>query len=183
MAVRYIVKYGHPYLRMTAKPINEINDSIRELVDDMIETMYFAEGVGLAAPQVAESIALCVVDMGRIVEGASPKVFINPMILHHEGSSAMEEGCLSIPGIQEEVTRADLIRVKCQDLFGKEYEETYEGLLARVLQHEIDHINGVLFVDRISPIKRKLLTKKLKKIAEESKSEARIPANIAIGGL
>jgi peptide deformylase len=183
MAVRYIVKYGHPFLRMTAKPISKIDDSIRELVDDMIETMYFAEGIGLAAPQVAVSIALCVVDMGRIEEGASPKAFVNPMILHDEGSSSMEEGCLSIPGIQEEVPRADLIRVKFQDLFGKEHEETYEGLLARVLQHEIDHINGVLFVDRISSIKRKLLTKKLKKIAEESKSEARIPANIAIGGL
>ena len=183
MAVRNIIKYGHPVLRIKTEPINEVDDSIRELVDDMIETMYAADGIGLAAPQVGVSIALSVVDLGRIEEGALPKAFINPVILHHEGSIVMEEGCLSIPDIQEEVTRPEVIQVKYQDIYGEEHEETYDGLLARVLQHEVDHLDGILFVDRISPIRRKLLSKKLKKLAAESKLEAKIAQNMATGNL
>ncbi|MFQ5822925.1 MAG: peptide deformylase [bacterium] len=175
MAVRYIVKYGNPFLRIKATPIDVINDSILTLADDMIETMQYAEGIGLAATQVAESIALCVVNLGLIEEGASPKAYINPVVLNEEGSSTMEEGCLSIPDIREDVARHEIIRVKYKDLDGYEHEEIYGGMLARVLQHEIDHLNGILFVDRISPIKRKLLSKTLKKIAEESKLEPKVP--------
>lgn len=182
MAVRNIVIYGHPILRLKAEPIQEINESTRLLVEDMIETMHFAEGIGLAAPQVAESIALFVVNLGLIEEGVAPVAYINPIILNEQGSSTMEEGCLSIPGILEEVTRSEIVRVKYQDITGQEHEETYNGMLARVLQHEIDHLNGILFVDRISPIKRKLLSKKLKKIAEESKSGFIAPAKMATTG-
>lgn len=172
MAVRDIITYGHPILRMKSRPIEKVDDSIRQLVEDMIDTMFAAEGIGLAAPQVAESISLCIVNMGMIKEGEAPKAFINPEILDEQGSSTMEEGCLSIPEIREEVTRAESIRIRYQDLEGVKHEEECHDMLARVLQHEIDHLNGVLFIDRITPIRRKLLTKRLKAIAAESKSVA-----------
>ncbi|MFQ5772437.1 MAG: peptide deformylase [bacterium] len=172
MAVRNIIKYGHPILRFKSKPIDVINDSIHVLVDDMIETMQFAEGIGLAAPQLAEPIALCIVNLGLIEEGALPKAYLNPVILQEEGTATMEEGCLSIPDIRDEVVRPECITVKYKDIDGTEYKEKCDGMLARVLHHEIDHLNGILFVDRISPIKRKLLAKKLKKIAAESKATA-----------
>ncbi len=108
---------------------------------------------------------MCVVNLGLIEEGAKPKVYINPVIVQEEGASTMEEGCLSIPDIRDDVPRPDSIHIKYKDLTGTEHEEKCEGLLARVLQHELDHLNGILFIDRISPIKRKLLSKKLKKIA------------------
>jgi peptide deformylase len=174
MAVRKIIKYGNPILRVKAKPITRIDDSIRILAEDMIETMQFAEGIGLAAPQVAESISLCVVNMGLIEEGAEPKVFINPQIIHFEGECAMEEGCLSIPEIREEVVRAASIKIRYQDLNGVQHEEECHDMLARVLQHEVDHLNGVLFIDRISSIRRKLLAKKLKTVALESKAKAEV---------
>lgn len=176
MAVRPIMKYGDPILRIKATPVQEITDELRQLVDDMIETMTEAEGIGLAAPQVGESLALCVVDLSLIEDDGTPKVYINPVVLHEEGSSTMEEGCLSIPDIREDVARPESVRVKYQDLYGNEHEETCNAMLARVLLHEIDHLNGVLFIDKISPIKRKLLSKKLRKLAEESKAESRMTA-------
>ena len=172
MALRYIVKYGHPALRMKANQIKTIDDSIRELAEDMIETMEVAEGIGLAAPQVAESITLLVINSGLIEEDAPPKAYINPVILAEEDTHSMEEGCLSIPDIREDVIRPEMITIKYQDLDGIQHEEECNGMLARVLQHEVDHLNGVLFVDRISQIKRKLLSKKLKAIAAQSKEEA-----------
>ena len=175
MALRYIVKYGHPALRMKAEQIGKIDDSIRNLAEDMIETMEVAEGIGLAAPQIAESITLFVINSGLIEEGAPPKAYVNPVILEEEGILNMEEGCLSIPDIREEVVRPEKIRIKYQDLQGMQHEEECNGMLARVLQHEIDHLNGVLFVDRISQIKRKLLSKKLKVIAAQGKEEAAQP--------
>lgn len=180
MAVREIIKYGHPVLRMKAKPVEKIDDTINILVEDMIDTMIAAEGIGLAATQVAELVSVCIVNMGLIKEGTSPKAFINPEILKVEGSCVMEEGCLSIPDIREKVTRPEKIRVKYLDLGGVAHEEDCDGMLARVLQHEIDHLNGVLFIDRISPMKRKLLSKKLKKIAEGSKTQV---ATTSAGGL
>ena len=141
----------------------------------MIETMEVAEGIGLAAPQIAKSMALLVVNSGLIEEDAPPKVYINPVILAEEGTLSMEEGCLSIPDIREDVRRPEEIKIKYQDLDGAQHEEECTGMLARVLQHEIDHLNGVLFVDRISQIKRQLLSKKLKEIAAQSKEEAAQP--------
>ncbi|HEX9653200.1 MAG TPA: peptide deformylase [bacterium] len=172
MAVRNIITYGNPVLRMKARRIERIDGSIRKLVDDMIDTMQSADGIGLAAPQVAQSIALCIVNMHMITEGEPPKAFLNPEIVAEEGTHIMEEGCLSIPDIREEVTRAETIKIKYRDLDGVEHEEICSQMLARVLQHEVDHINGVLFIDRITPIRRKLLGKKLRAIAAESRSGA-----------
>lgn len=169
MAVRSIIKYGNPILRMKARRIEKIDHDIHQLVNDMVDTMVAADGIGLAAPQVAESIALCVVNMGMVIEGEAPKAFINPEILSEEGSTTLEEGCLSIPEIREEVARSEMIRVKYRDLDGVEHIEEFTEMPARVLQHEIDHTNGVLFIDRISQIRRKLLAKKLKAIATEAK--------------
>ncbi len=171
MAIRRIVIYGAPVLRQKAAPISEVDDSVRTLAEDMIETMFAAEGIGLAAPQVGESVALCVVNMGLIVDQAEPKAFVNPEILSSDGSVSMEEGCLSIPDIREDVTRPERIVVRYTDLGGVTREEACDGMLARVLQHEIDHLNGVLFIDRISPVKRKLLAKRLKKLAAEAHTE------------
>ncbi len=171
MAVRSIINYGNPTLRMKARRINKIDDSIRELANDMIDTMIAVDGIGLAAPQVDESIALCILNMGMMIEGEAPKAFINPEILEEEGSTILEEGCLSIPEIREEVARSQTIAVKYRDLDGVEHIDEFTEMPARVLQHEIDHINGILFIDRISPIRRKLLAKKLKVIAAGSKSD------------
>ena len=171
MAVRRIVIYGDPILRRQTAPVEQITAETRELVDDMIDTMYEAEGIGLAAPQVGEPVAVCIVNMGLIHDDDSdPRAYINPEILAEEGTCTMEEGCLSIPDIREDVTRPEAVTVRYQDLEGQVHEERVDGLLARVLQHEIDHLNGVLFIDRISPIKRKLLSKKLKRLAAESQS-------------
>ncbi|MCH8956550.1 peptide deformylase [candidate division KSB1 bacterium] len=175
MALRYIVKYGHPALRMKARQIETISASIRELAEDMIETMEVAEGIGLAAPQIAESKTLLVINAGLIEEDAPAKVYINPVILAEAGSISMEEGCLSIPDIREDVIRPEMIKIKYLDLEGGQHEEECNGMLARVLQHEVDHLQGLLFVDRISQIKRKLLSKKLKAIAAQSKEETAQP--------
>jgi len=166
MAVLPIVQYGHPSLRTKAARIEQITDEVKALIEDMIDTMQAAEGIGLAANQVDRPIALCVVDLGLIEEGAAPKPFINPRILEEQGATTMEEGCLSIPGIREDVTRPETIRVSYQTAEGETEETRCGGMLARVLQHEIDHLNGVLFIDRLSPTRRKLLSKRLKRIAE-----------------
>lgn len=181
MAVRDIVIYGHPVLRMKSKPITEMDEFIHTLVEDMIETMIMAEGIGLAAPQVAEPISLFVVNSGLIVEGALPKAYINPVIMEESGTVTLEEGCLSIPDIREDVTRPESIKIKYLDLKGKEHIEQCDDMLARVLQHEIDHLNGILFIDRISQIKRKLLSKRLKKLAIEGKSYSQNVAESKVG--
>ncbi len=165
MALREIVLYGNPALRIKARTVDEIDDDLRQLVQDMVETMDAAEGIGLAAPQVAESLALCVVNNGLIDEDAEPQAYINPEIIHADGEIEVEEGCLSIPDVREDVRRPETIKVRYLDIDGKQQEEECGGMLARVLQHEIDHLNGVLFVDRISSIKRQLLQKRLKLIA------------------
>ncbi|MDZ7262092.1 MAG: peptide deformylase [candidate division KSB1 bacterium] len=167
MAVLPIIKYGNPILRMKAAPVRELDGRLQRLIDDMVETMQQAEGIGLAAPQVGESLALIVVDMSYIEENGKPIAFLNPQITAQEGESTMEEGCLSVPEVKELVTRAETIGLKFLTASGEEAETRYSGLLARVLLHEIDHLNGVLFVDRISPVKRKLLSKKLRQIAKQ----------------
>lgn len=167
MAAREILLFGSPVLRIQAKAVEVINDAVRALVDDMIDTMEEAEGIGLAAPQIGESLALCVVNNGLIEEGSEPRAYINPVIYEEMGSEVMEEGCLSIPDIREEISRPETIRLKYLDIEGAEHDELCSAMLARVLQHEIDHLNGILFVDHLSTIKRKLLDKRLKKIAAE----------------
>ncbi len=172
MALLEIIKYGDPVLRQEAAPVEQFDDELFELVDDMIETMQAANGIGLAAPQVNVSKALCVVDVGLIEEGREPQAFVNPEILEEFGDKAVrEEGCLSIPDISEDVERIEGVRVRYQDLSGETHEIQVNELFARVLQHEIDHLNGVFFTDRLSALKRKLLSKKLRKIAAEAKEE------------
>ncbi|UCE07698.1 MAG: peptide deformylase [bacterium] len=162
-----VIKYGNPILRVKARKVDKIDDSIRKLADDMILTMQWDGGIGLAAPQVAQSLSLLVVDHGLVYEDGEPTAYINPEILDSEGESIMEEGCLSIPDIREEVKRPEVITLRYQNLNGDTLEKKVDGLLARVLQHEIDHLHGVLFVDRISPLKKQLLKKELKAIAED----------------
>ncbi len=173
-----IVAYGMPVLKRKAEPV-ELNDELRRLIDDMFETMYRAEGVGLAAPQIDKSIRLFVIDPAPFArwEELSPEereqlrnakmAFINPQLVEESGEEwSFEEGCLSIPGINEKVKRPERITLRYTDVEGKEHEQTFEGLLARVIQHEYDHIEGILFTDRLSPLKRKLLAKKLEKISK-----------------
>ncbi len=172
MAVLKIRKYGDPVLRQKAAKQNTFDDALQQQAADMIETMREAKGIGLAANQAGMLNAMCVVEIGMVVEGAEPRAFVNPAITATMGASVKaEEGCLSIPEINEDVERPDRVRVQFQDLEGAPHEEEFEGMLARVLQHEVDHLNGVFFVDRLRPLRRKMLNKKLKEIAEQTQRE------------
>ena len=166
-----VIKYGNPILRMKAKSIENIDTDIKQLVSDMIAIMQEEEGIGLAAPQVAQSISMLVIDMSLIEDEGEPTAFINPEILESEGESILEEGCLSLPDIREEVKRPEIISLRYKNIDGEIVEKQIDGLLARVLQHEMDHLNGVLFVDRISSLKKKMLNKKLKEIAAKEQQD------------
>ena len=166
-----IIKYGNPILRMKSKAVTEFNDELRKTIDDMILAMQEGEGIGLAAPQVAISKSFFVIDNSLIEENGVPEAIINPEILSSHGESVIEEGCLSVPGIREDVKRPEFIRVKYQDVQGKVHEKDLDGLKARVFQHEIDHLHGIFFVDKIGAMKRKLLHKQLRQIAEEEMAE------------
>lgn len=167
MAVLDIRTYGDPVLRKQAEPIVEIDGTIEQLVQDMVQTMYEDNGAGLAAPQVGVSQRIIVVDMslGQDLDHAMP--LINPQIVEAEGEEMMEEGCLSLPDIYENVVRAQEIAVEYQNLTGEAQRMQCDGLPARIIQHESDHLDGVLFIDRISLLKRQLLRSKLKKLAQE----------------
>lgn len=169
MALLQIRIYGDPILRAKAAPIEKFDDYLRTLAEDMIETMQAAHGIGLAAPQIGLSLSLCVVDVGLIEEGAPPQAYVNPQILEEFGDKVvMEEGCLSIPDVNENVSRSEGIRLKYQDLQRQTHETQCTGMLARVLLHEIDHLHGIFFTDRLGPMKRKLVAKKLRALARET---------------
>ena len=173
MAVWPIRKYGDPILRKKATKVEAFDASLQQIAADMIETMQAAKGIGLAANQIGLSQSLCVVDVGLVTEGAPPQAFVNPVIVQEMGKeTAYEEGCLSIPDINEDVMHKERVLVRYQDLTGVPQEQECDGTLARVLLHEVDHLNGIFFVDRLSTLKRKLLSKKLKAIAEEAAAEA-----------
>lgn len=144
MAIRNIVKLGDPVLRKTARSVLEFNSRIATLVEDMLETMYAAEGVGLAGPQVGVLKRVCVVDIGD-----GPIELINPVILEKKGEQQESEGCLSLPGRYDVTSRPMWVKVRAQDRFGKIFTVTGEGLLARAFCHEIDHLDGILFIDRL----------------------------------
>jgi peptide deformylase len=165
MAVRPIVKYGHPVLHEPAEPVREIDGAIRKLLDDMVETMYAAPGIGLAAPQIAVPLRLIVVDLSVGEEKGQLIKLINPEFVLREGEQRHDEGCLSVPGFGGSPVRPERVVVKGLDPDGQ--ERTYEGteLLARAFCHEIDHIDGLLFVDRLTPLKRDLMKRKLRKKA------------------
>lgn len=168
MAVMTVLKYPDERLRTVAKPITEVNDSIRETIDAMFETMYAEQGVGLAATQVDVHLRLFITDCGG--EEKQPLVFINPEIIESHGLFKHEEGCLSFPGIYAEVERAEKIKVKALNKQGEAFELETDGLLAICIQHELDHLNGKLFVDYLSPLKRDRIKKKLEK---DARAEAR----------
>ena len=144
-----VLHYGEEPLRAESEPVTEINDDIRRLVDDMFETMNEAKGVGLAAPQVGVNLRLAVIDIGD-----DPMVLINPRILRSSGKETCDEGCLSLPGLTEKVERAKKVVAEATDIDGSVYEIEAEGLLARAIQHELDHLDGVLFIDRISKARK-----------------------------
>lgn len=161
MAKLEILETPDPRLRTVAKPVSEFDETIDELVADMIETMYEAEGIGLAATQVNVHQRLLVLDVS---EGRDqPREYINPEILDREGTETCEEGCLSVPGIYAEVSRAERIRVRAMNRAGEVFEEEVGGMHAICLQHEIDHLDGRLFIDYLSPLKRRMVLKKLEK--------------------
>jgi peptide deformylase len=173
MAIRPIFETPDPILRQISKPVETFDHDLKTLVSDMFETMYEAPGIGLAAVQVGVPIRLLVIDLQEPEqEGGEPirdpKVFINPEILWHSDSEIpYTEGCLSVPEQYAEVMRPDRIRARWQDEDGKTYEEEIDGLLAVCLQHEMDHLNGVLFIDHLSRLKRDMVLKKLAKWRKE----------------
>ncbi len=157
---RRILHFGEEPLREESKPVTTVNDELRVLVKDMFETMYQANGVGLAAPQVGVNLRLFLIDTGN-----APMVFINPEIVKATGKEAAEEGCLSFPGLREKVERPARVVARATDLDGNGFEVQAEGLLARAIQHELDHLDGILFVDRISKARRLQIKRDLERIA------------------
>lgn len=164
-----ILEYPDPRLRRVAKPVPEVTERERQLAADMLETMYAANGIGLAATQVNEGIRLLVLDISE--ERDQPRVFINPEIIERSGSQTCEEGCLSVPGFYAEVERAEAIRVQALDTDGESFEIEAEELLAVCIQHEIDHLDGKVFVDYLSALKRRMVEKRLRKQQREKVQE------------
>ncbi len=163
--VRKILKYGEPILEQAAEPVTEFDTSeLNELITDMWETMYASKGVGLAAPQIGVSKRISVIDISVGEDESKKVVIINPEISSKEGSQTGEEGCLSIPGFREPLTRANKVTVRARNEKGEAIELTGEELLARAFQHEIDHLNGVLFISHLSALKRDIIRRKIKKL-------------------
>jgi peptide deformylase len=162
-----IVKYGDPVLEKPAASIKEFGAELETLAEDMFASMYAAQGVGLAAPQIGKGIRLAVVD---VTGGKNPEakiVLVNPQVIHGEGEVREEEGCLSIPGFRGYVMRPQFVTVRAQDLKGETFEIRGENLLARAFCHEIDHLNGILFLQHLSMLKRDLIRRKIKKMRKE----------------
>ncbi len=162
MAILKLVKYGEPILRQKTQTISEINDDVRKLAEDMLETMYSSHGVGLAAPQVGISLQICVIDV--FPDGKNkPYILINPRIISGEDKVEQEEGCLSFPKIYEKVKRFDKVQVEYTDIKGKVNTISAEGFFAKACQHEIDHLNGKVFIDYLPDWKRKLVEKEIRR--------------------
>lgn len=161
MAIRKILYLPDERLRLIAKPVEHFDDNLQTLIEDMFETMYSVNGVGLAAPQIGVSLRLSVIDV--IGDKSDQLVLINPEIVASEGQMEYQEGCLSVPGAYDTVVRARKVTVRAQDRHGESFEMTAEGLLGECFQHEIDHMNGKLFVDLLSPLKRAMARRKLDK--------------------
>jgi peptide deformylase len=168
MALLPILEYPDPRLRTKAVPVTVFDSALKRRIDDMFETMYAAPGIGLAATQVDWHQRLIVIDVSE--NSDRREVFINPEILSREGAATGEEGCLSVPGIYDDVARAERVRVRAQDADGKHIERDLEGMLAVCLQHEMDHLEGKLFVDYLSELKRQRIRKKLDKERRERSS-------------
>ena len=171
MANLSILKYGSDALRKAAEPVVEITDEIRRIADDMLKAMYASDGVGLAAPQVGISKRIITVDENPYDSSSKPRVLINPEIVESEGQLETEEGCLSVPEVRGGVKRAEKITVEALNLDGEKVRIEATELLARVLQHEIDHLNGILFVDRLGRIRHQMIKKQLRKMERETRRQ------------
>jgi peptide deformylase len=172
MALRPIVKFPVASLKEVARPVTDFGPELEALVADMAETMYAAPGVGLAAPQIGVSLQLCVIDVSPKDQPRNLIVLANPEIIKGEGAQVDEEGCLSVREYFADVKRFERVWVKAQDLHGNPMEFMAEGFYARVIQHELDHLRGTLFIDRLSSLKRSLYKKKLKKLLQEEEQQA-----------
>ncbi len=171
MAIREIKKFPDPILRKKTAVIGAIDEDLCRLIDDMVETMHAAPGVGLAANQVGVPLQVAVIDIGDHEDAGKKRplvVLINPEVVSLEGTVVAEEGCLSVPDFTEQVKRAARIKVRAKDRAGKTFELEADGLMAKALQHEIDHLNGILFIDRLSPIKKSIFRRRLKKALAET---------------
>ena len=176
MSIRPLIILPDPLLRQVSKPVERVDAALGRLADDMLETMYDAPGIGLAAVQIGEPLRMLVIDVSKDDEPKAPQVFVNPEIVERSDDvSVYEEGCLSIPDYYAEVERPASVRVRYLDREGKAREVKAEGLLATCLQHEIDHLNGVLFIDHISKLKRDMVVRKFKKLAKE-----KTPSRLAV---
>ncbi len=168
MAILDILHFPDPRLRNKAKPVKTVDDSVRRLVDDMLETMYEAPGIGLASTQVNDPRQVAVIDISE--EHDQPLCLINPEILEKQGEEEMDEGCLSVPDVYETVIRADRVKVRALDREGNPFEMEAEGLLAVCIQHELDHLDGKLFIDYISNLKRQRIRKRLEKDQKQKRA-------------
>jgi len=176
MSIKPLIILPDPVLRLVSKPVERFDASLKKFSNDMLDTMYDAPGIGLAAIQVGEPIRLVVIDLAKEDEPQAPQVFINPEIVEKSDERAIyEEGCLSIPDYYAEVERPATVKVKYFDLEGKQHEVDADGLLATCLQHEIDHLDGVLFIDHISRLKREIVMRKFRKLAKD-----RPPSKLAV---
>jgi peptide deformylase len=169
--VREIIIWPDPILKEIAKPVDRVDDTLRRLLDDMAETMYAADGVGIAAPQIAELKRCIVIDTSPRQEGQKLIHLVNPEIVRTEGRTSYTEGCLSIPGEAEDVERYAKVWVRALDRAGKPFEIEADGLLSIALQHETDHLEGTLFVDHLSSLKRELIKKRMKKLKAQRAAE------------
>jgi peptide deformylase len=161
-----VVKFGDPVLERTAAPVTVFDAALRKLIEDMFESMYAAQGVGLAAPQIGISRRIAVIDVTFKEDPSQRLVLINPEIIHKEGHQRSNEGCLSLPEFREKVTRPNRVTVRAQDVHGKTFERTGEELLARAFLHETDHLDGKLFISHVSALKRDLIKRKIRKLAK-----------------
>ena len=166
MALLEILHFPDPRLRLKAKPVAQVDDQVRQMVKDMFETMYDAPGIGLAATQVNIQLEVIVIDVSENKD--EPLCLINPKIIAQDGTEEMEEGCLSVPGFYESVTRAESVKIQALNKDGDTFELTADGLLAVCIQHEMDHLQGKLFVDYLSPLKRQRIKKKLEKLEKSN---------------
>jgi len=165
MAIRKILHYPDKRLRSAGLPVTDFGPLLQQLVDDMAETMYAAPGVGLAATQIGELKQLFIIDVSSGDEGSDLRVFVNPQFLKLEGKLEWEEGCLSFPGVHQDITRAERVRMRAQDRHGEWFELEADGLMAIALQHEFDHLQGKLMIDHLSPLKRRIVHRAMQKRA------------------
>jgi peptide deformylase len=163
MAIRTILHYPDTRLRNKGLPVQAVTPAIHQLIDDMAETMYAAPGVGLAATQIGEALSIFLIDIAGEDQPSDLRVFINPEILKREGNQSWEEGCLSFPGVSEDIKRAERVTVSALDRDGKPFELEADGLLAVAIQHEYDHLMGVLMIDHVGPLKKRMMARTVQK--------------------